>query len=1070
MEIISDWKILSLFQMLEEENVRYHLVFFSEQKEEFLLFKQGKGLYPFLLKENLVPHNKNFGMSTESLLETVLLRRLNHVHILPLLKVFIQPRISSTFVNDCKLLFPFYPNTLYLWRKSKQNISQRIFLRIARQLLEVVDYLHNSTRGGKDAIIHRNLHPGSIWVDVQSKYPYEVEEMERLTRKQQDNELFNESDRLQYKEILQNNFEKKRFEHIELNLQNDRNEKNEIVDIFVGGFHHAGFMVNNFSQWNLNCIPFVIEKQSKILPKEEEEEEKEEEEKKEEEKIETKTGVPVLEIEISTDTRLKISNVLSFFDAKRGDLFAVGLILYFLLTGELLLLDKTWTIEKNLQNIYESRMKFFYEAETQLEQIFHFNEPELSVDMDIKKFVLHLLNLGKPQDPIFPKVYNIKELLQNIIFHNPISIQQATLPLKEETKTKEKKIFFPTTQAQPFRSLELNGILGILKTFSGKENLLDKRINQLEYESIKIPKSYFQIGPLTKPGDEYTDEEWRVVEKEWYEKSTQAISHFLQLYNLTLTANKETPTLMIPALTLEENMKYCFCFALALFRMIDKKSLQISPKETVNELHRFVVVCWLIAQKLCEFIYFDEYYEKIFADKVLKPFIEQLDPSKSTNSDQIEKLILNEEKQIVENLNFYLWSPVHISVWCKRNLETLQGNAMTRWMIGNVDNEKNLLDLVIFYLLDAKVKMICFDIQNFLSKDNTQQKIILQDIKDFDQYKSIKFEMTPLFCQFLLKLIQANIFICFISQFDPLQLFQPEKEQKQQKTSLIGKAYRKAYESVFNISPTYTLLLPTAFTTVDQVLDKKNSLLFKLQEFSQVMNTEEKVCENLKQIKILDAEMYETPTSPPSTPPVNYSAFFLSFNWLRYLEILHTELKGNEFAFKLWNLLHNAFDGTYSIRDYLTETETQENVTTKTLQISSVYRADEKVKRKGIGKFITRQIFKYLNKSLSFELPEDIDPIWELIVEEKLLSSITKNNFSLHLAVCLEMYSKLHSNQTIQPNQCMLCTGDQKAIADAEQYCFQTFFVSGQWTKENFQTFTVFKKYQTTVYQCKIKE
>ena len=189
-----------------QQNMQYHLVFLSSQLENFTNFKPRRALYPFLLKEEKLHHQENFGFESKSLREVVLLRRLHHPHILPLLKVWTQPRISSVVVTDSSLLFPFYPNTLYLWRKSFETVSQQTFLRIARQLLEVLEYLHNDNRkGAKYSVIHRNLHPDSIWVAVQSGYPYE-EEKERLIKSER---YWNESDIQIYKEILQNEWEKK---------------------------------------------------------------------------------------------------------------------------------------------------------------------------------------------------------------------------------------------------------------------------------------------------------------------------------------------------------------------------------------------------------------------------------------------------------------------------------------------------------------------------------------------------------------------------------------------------------------------------------------------------------------------------------------------------------------------------------------------------------------------------------------------------------------------------------------------------------------------------------------------
>ena len=90
-----------------------------------------------------------------------------------------------------------------------------------------------------------------------------------------------------------------------------------------------------------------------------------------------------------------------------------------------------------------------------------------------------------------------------------------------------------------------------------------------------------------------------------------------------------------------------------------------------------------------------------------------------------------------------------------------------------------------------------------------------------------------------------------------------------------------------------------------------------------------------------------------------------------------------------------------------------------------------------------------------------------LFVEKDILSRFVEG-FTLHLALCLETYTKLYPFQNVTPNQVLLCTSDQHARAEAEHYCFQTFPVSGPWNQEHLQTFTVFKKYQTTAYECKI--
>ena len=124
-----------------------------------------------------------------------------------------------------------------------------------------------------------------------------------------------------------------------------------------------------------------------------------------------------------------ITTELTILDVTKGDLFAVGLLLYFVLTGNYPNnIEGTLNIE-NLDQVWKERSDFLESANTHL-KTYEFANPT-SLDGDILKFTVNLLNLGEIQDATFKKNYILKELLAQTIFYQEVH--------KAETKDEEKK-------------------------------------------------------------------------------------------------------------------------------------------------------------------------------------------------------------------------------------------------------------------------------------------------------------------------------------------------------------------------------------------------------------------------------------------------------------------------------------------------------------------------------------------------------------------------------------------------------------------------------------------------------
>ena len=678
----------------------------------------------------------------------------------------------------------------------------------------------------------------------------------------------------------------------------------------------------------------------------------------------------------------------------------------------------------DLDLLVTKRLDFLKKADANLsgENKSWFVHPS-NLDIHIVTFIKNLLKLGTVQEALQPKQYDSFEFLNHSIFNAPIFL------LEKKTEIESKREVLLSS-----RSAVL--ILNVLHIFYMNERKMYQDIIQFETDVARVPKSHLQIGPLTKPPYEYSNEEWNNLECTWQKLFLQSISVFLEFYSITVE---------------NVNAKFCFCMAVAIFRMTDKKRIQITSSSFLNELNIFICACYLLAAKLTETLYTSSEITEIF-NKILTAHDVQ-DKQNEFGTD-----VFLAEKQIASSLDFHLWSPIHISVWCRKN--------PLEWTIGNVGDDDTLLDLVILSLQNSKIKMICFDLQNFVKNGNV-------DINEVQDLTLFEFEIPDIICTFFKKLVQAKIFISFVSRFDPLNFVPEEKETKKQAqptyqtwgSALLSASKKVAQSTKYYATQAATFLISTQDFTINFLKPVKdiveNSLFEKFQKQSCFYEEKEK---KKKKSNFLLLANGDTILQVPEENQPSPNALFLSFNLEKYAAIRKKRyFDGENIVTKLWYLFHSKIENLQKfLEEYKLTEKKKNNIYELTFGLTFQLPKDRKT---GILTLLNNKTLEKFPNQFQTQFEFDTTKVLPFFSNYNLLE-ILQNKFLFHLLFSLEFYSELHPSVSISPNQVLFCSQDKEALVLAEQYSFQTFPIFGKWTKEILQTFVVFKKYQTLTYTC----
>lgn len=634
--------------------IRHHYSIAVKKEDHELLVNQqlskNEKVPLYLIKKPTFRRNNDFikenlGVDPDSVREAALLSQLRHPHILPLLDshhLIDDPSLQNKIPH---LIFPFLPDTLLTWRLSKTFISMKFLVQVAKQLLDTVSYLHTT-----QDIVHRNLHPHSIFVQVQSsstRHPVllqpEVVSSGGLKRflAETPRGSITEHEQFLWMQVRDVCFQTRQF---------PSSKETENFDIFLAGFHLAGLGTNSIRTWNQRFYPFIKTNENKTS---------------------------VIQIIGPDEKVINLKDKLSKKESQIGDFYAIGCILYFLVTSQMIDDFQLGTNEhetRAFQALANSRLKPLPDLKQDL-----LTALNLYVDEDAQYFtpyielvttLLHFGTLFSEGD--IPDTNVLETLASGPLFTQVL----RPIPISRAVSTKSRTAVSEPPYIGSFLH-DITSSLSMLQTKFQKETLpLRLQVNQI----IQIPRISRRIGSTTK------EETW----DRWFSESQKII------FSLTHVRPGR------------ENL--WTCAILSLFSFLDKSSMETNPSliKRYQEKHSgmdplgiFILAIMLLVDKLLG-------YPASNQDIITGLFHV---PTEQVGA--VQKLVMKCEESILKQTQFHIWSPPHNKLFCQDD-----GRGGGGIFLGaERSNLTHLIASFVALLKQQQINILIFDINLFLPEN-----------------------------------------------------------------------------------------------------------------------------------------------------------------------------------------------------------------------------------------------------------------------------------------------------------------------------------------------------------------
>ena len=433
------------------------------------------------------------------------------------------------------------------------------------------------------------------------------------------------------------------------------------MDTFVAGFHLAALGSNSIRSWNQRFYPLFDTKESSST-------------------LTFRQGDEQTPL-------IAVKDRLSKREAKLGDLFALGCVLFFLATSEMIGEYGEDTKGSAFEVFIQRRLGQLGIARQEVTDALEKNVFDTD---DVKQYfpsytdlVVKLLGFGTLNPEVVASDDVVRECLDSPLFTRVLPKIRLPPPPRAQG---------PVKGEPPFVGEFLRDVTLSLEGSQKTESIQLSRQVPPARGMIRIPRISRQIGP----------------------------SQDQEIWDRSLT-EAQTIIFRLGAVCPDRESLWT-CTILAMFSFLDKSSIDTNPvlvrqyKRThfqMEPMWVFILTLTLLSSKLLDY------------PLGLKDIMTKVFHVSDENFAAVQDLVVKGEEEILNRTRFQIWSPPHNKLFCQE--ETLGGTPT--FLGAKQQSDKQLFASFIAVLKQRQIRVLIFDVNVFFPDDVDVNLLQLDEIK-----------------------------------------------------------------------------------------------------------------------------------------------------------------------------------------------------------------------------------------------------------------------------------------------------------------------------------------------------